>query len=113
MPTGSNKLDIDPEQVIKLAQIGCPVVDIAWILDCSTDTLNRRFAAELSKGRAQQRTRLRQMMWKSAEHGSVAMQIFLSKQYLGFSDKVENIEGPTAASTASNDDIIRSARIKG
>lgn len=87
------KLDINGEQVEKLAMLGCTVVDIAFILDCSTDTLHRRFAAELDKGRAKKRTKLRQLMWQSAEKGSVAMQIFLSKQYLGFSDKIETNQG--------------------
>lgn len=90
------EIEIDPEQVEKMAMIGCTVVDIALVLGCSTDTIHRRFAAEVAKGKGKQRTRLRQLMWASAEKGNITMQIFLSKQYLGFSDKVENIEGPVS-----------------
>lgn len=104
----ADPLDIDPEQVIKLAQLGCPVTDIAYVIGCSTDTLHRRFAAEIAKGKATSRTRLRQLMWKSAEHGNITMQIFLSKQYLGFSDKVENIDGPIAGDVTEDD--IKTAR---
>lgn len=82
------KVEIDPVQVQRLSSLGCPVTDIAFVLGCSTDTLNRRFAAEIEKGRATMRTRLRQKMWESVDKGSVAMQIFLSKQYLGFTDKI-------------------------
>ena len=105
---GRPELDIDPEQVRKLAQIGCPVTDIAFVLGCSHDTLNRRFASEIQKGRSQMRTRLRQLMWGSAEKGNITMQIFLSKQYLGFSDKVETVEGPIAGDVTEDD--IKTAR---
>lgn len=35
------------------------------------------------------RIKLRQLMWKSAEAGNITMQIWLSKNFLGYSDKVE------------------------
>lgn len=104
----ADPLDIDGEQVMKLAQLGCPVVDIAYVIGCSPDTLHRRFASEIAKGRASSRTRLRQLMWKSAENGNITMQIWLSKQYLGFSDKVETIEGPTSGELTEDD--IKTAR---
>lgn len=37
------------------------------------------------------KTKLRQLMWKSAEAGNVTMQIWLSKNILGYSDKTEQI----------------------
>lgn len=80
------KYNIDGGQVEKLAMLGCPVTDIALVLGCNADTIHKRFSVELNKGRAQKRTRLRNLMWQSAQNGSVAMQIFLSKQYLGFAD---------------------------
>jgi len=82
------KITIDPVQVQRLASLGCPTTDIAYVLNCSVDTLDRRFADEIAKGKATLRTRLRQKMWESVDKGSVAMQIFLSKQYLGFTDKI-------------------------
>ena len=37
----------------------------------------------LAKGRAAFATRLRQLQWEAAERGSVGMQIWLGRQYLG------------------------------
>ena len=105
---GRPELDIDPEQVMKLAQLGCPVTDIAFVIGCHPDTLHNRFSAEIAKGRSRMRTRLRQLMWGSAEKGNITMQIFLSKQYLGFSDKVETVEGPIAGDVTEDD--IKTAR---
>jgi DNA-directed RNA polymerase specialized sigma24 family protein len=42
---------IDGSQVTKLAEIGCSALEIATVMDCSVDTLQRRFAANLAKGR--------------------------------------------------------------
>lgn len=88
-PTG--KLKIDADQVEKMAMIGCPVTDIALILGCSTDTLHRRFAAEIAKGRGKCRSRLRQLAFQSAERGNIAMQIFLLKNMCDMSDKIEEV----------------------
>lgn len=37
------------------------------------------------------RIKLRQLMWKSAEAGNITMQIWLSKNILGYTDKVEQV----------------------
>ncbi|MEM5807983.1 MAG: hypothetical protein QW818_02520 [Candidatus Aenigmatarchaeota archaeon] len=37
------------------------------------------------------KTKLKQLMWKSAESGSVPMQIFLAKNILGYSDRVQQV----------------------
>ena len=83
------KLDIDEEQVYKLAQHGCTVEEIADFFGCSRDTIHGRFSAELSKGKAELRIGLRNWQIASAKKGNVVMQIWLGKQWLGQSDKQE------------------------
>ena len=83
------KLNIDPEHVEKLAALDCTHAEIAAFFGCSRDTIGGRFSAEIKKGKEEGKTRLRRMMWKSALGGSVVMQIFLSKNILGYSDKAE------------------------
>ena len=82
-------LDIDGELVEKFAKLGCKVEEIANYFGCSTDTIQRRFAAELTKGRANLQMSLRQWQLKSAERGNVAMLIWLGKQMLGQIDRAQ------------------------
>lgn len=86
---GRPKLKIDPKLVESLAHIGCTTPEIAAIVDCSEDTLERRFAGVMRKGRHNMKSSLRRMQYKSAEAGNVTMQIWLGKQHLGQSDKQE------------------------
>ena len=83
------KIDIDPVKVKQLAEIGCKVKEIAVLLECSEDTLHRRFAAELIKGRERLKQSLRMWQIQSAQKGNIAMLIWLGKQYLDQSEKIE------------------------
>jgi hypothetical protein len=83
------KLNIDPKQVENLAQIGCKDTEIAAFLDCSPDTITRRFAYELHKGRETMKLSLKRMMFQAANSGNVVMMIWLSKNLLGYSDKTD------------------------
>lgn len=87
--SGPKPIEIDAEQVRKLAAMHCTVQEIAAFFDCSRDTIERRYAAEINKGRQQGKMQLRDWQLQSARKGNVAMLIFLGKQYLGQSDKVE------------------------
>jgi predicted transcriptional regulator len=84
------KLKIDEKQVEGLAGINCTVEEIASVLGCSKDTLERRFAAAIKRGRHNGKSSLRRMMWEKAKEGNITMMIWLSKQLLGYTDKVEN-----------------------
>lgn len=83
------QLEIDGKEVMKLASIGCSNDEIAAFFDCSKDTIERRFAAELHKGRENGKTRLRRLQLQAAQKGNVVMLIWLGKQMLGQSDKQE------------------------
>jgi hypothetical protein len=86
---GRPKLQVDPDMVEKLAGIGCPNTEIAAIVGCSVDTLDRRFADVIHKGREICKTRLRKKQIEVALAGNVSMLIWLGKQMLGQAEKVE------------------------
>lgn len=83
------KLKIDPKLVQDLAALGCKTNEIAVVLGVSVDTLDRRFAEEMAKGRENLRISLRRWQLESAKKGNVVMQIWLGKQMLGQTDKIE------------------------
>ena len=83
------KHNIDPEQVEKLAALGCNNSEIASFFNCSESLIRKSYSEFIAKGKDKGKIRLRQLLWKSAERGNVAMQIWLSKQYLGMTDKQE------------------------
>ena len=83
------KYNIDPEQVEKLASFGCSNTEIASFFGCSKDLISKSYSTNVAKGQDKGKIRLRQLLWKSAERGNVTMQIWLSKQYLGMTDKQE------------------------
>jgi AraC-like DNA-binding protein len=85
----NRRLEIEPDQVRKLAGLGCTNEEIASFVGCSHDTLTRRFKQELEDGRAQGKASLRRKQWETAMSGNVTMLIWLGKQYLAQTDKQE------------------------
>ena len=86
------KYNIDTKQVQKLASLCCTNKEISEFFGCSADLLEKSYSEFLTKGRAEQKIRLRQLQWQSAEKGNVVMQIFLGKNMLGQQDKIEQTE---------------------
>ena len=84
---------IDPNQVEELAAINCSVDEIAAVLDVDRRTIQRRFALVLQKGRERGKASLKRTMWKMAMKEHATMLIWLSKQMLGYTDKVEEKVG--------------------
>lgn len=81
---------IDKELVEKLAIIHCTTKEIAHVVGCSTDTLERRFSEVIHKGKDIGRMSLRRKMYQKAmDQDNTTMQIFLSKNLLGYSDNVD------------------------
>ena len=81
------KYNLDTKQVEQLAGFGCTDTEIASFFDISRTTLERNYEHNLTKGREEGKIRLRQLQWKAAKKGNVAMLIWLGKQLLGQSDK--------------------------
>ena len=86
------KYDIDPKQVEKLASYGCTNTEIASFFGCEDSLISKSYSRNVTKGKEKGKIRLRQMQWRSAEKGSVPMQIWLGKQVLGQTDKQELTE---------------------
>ena len=82
---------IDPEQVHRLAAIHCTVEEIASVLDCGKRTLERRFGAVIEKARQTGKASLRRRQYKAAMDGNITMMIWLGKQLLGQTDRVEQL----------------------
>ena len=80
------KYKLDTDQIKKLASLGCTNKEIGDFFGCSADLLEKSYSEFLTKGRAEQKLRLRQLQWKSAEKGNIVMQIWLGKQILGLSE---------------------------
>jgi len=87
---GRPKIIIDVEILKNLASIGCPDYEIASVLGVSARTLKRNFAEIIDQYREQGKASLRKKMYdKAVKKDNTMMQIFLSKNMLGMSDKVQ------------------------
>lgn len=89
---GLRKKIVVPEDVYKLAAIGCTDREIATWWDIDENTLRYNFSEIMAKGRQDLKTALRQAMLKNALNGNAVMQIFLAKNMLGMSDIPQNSE---------------------
>lgn len=86
-PVGRDKTVVPPEEVQKLAEIGCKDREIANFFGIEESTLRYNFTAELVKGREVMKITLRRAMLQNAtQNMHAAVQIFLAKNLLGMSD---------------------------
>lgn len=94
---GRPRIKIERDQFEKLCGIHCTLTELADFFDCSEDTVERwckreygeTFAEVYKKKSGRGKMSLRRLQWRSAENGNVTMQIWLGKQWLGQSEKVE------------------------
>lgn len=80
--------------VENMARIMCTEEEIAQCLGASIDTLlnadnKELFRTAIEKGKAQGKQSLRREQWKLAQKGNASMLIWLGKQWLGQTEKVE------------------------
>ena len=88
-PVGRPSLQVDLKILAKLCEIGCPDYEISAVLGISQRTLARNFANYIQENREKGKASLRKKMWdKAIKKDSTDMQKWLSKQYLGMSDKL-------------------------
>lgn len=83
---GKNRRVITPDDVYKLAAMGCNDKEIALWFDMDYNTLRYNFSNIIAKGREDLKQTLRHAMIKNALNGNAALQIFLAKNFLGMSD---------------------------
>lgn len=94
--TGRPQIQIDEEVFIGLCRIQCTLNEIAGFFKCSEDTVERwckrtfkkTFAETYKIHSVNGKISLRRYQFRMAEH-NVTMAIWLGKQYLGQSDKIE------------------------
>lgn len=93
---GRPKIEIDIDQFEKLCNIQCTKEEIASWFNCSEDTIENfckkeykdTFSAVFKRHSGKGKVSLRRNQFKLSET-NVTMAIFLGKQYLGQTDKVE------------------------
>lgn len=94
---------IDRDEFEKLCAMQCTTEEIAGFFGCCKDTLfewgrneyGRDFSTVFAEKKASGRSSLRRSQWKKAtEKNDTTMLIWLGKQYLGQTDKIEqeNVE---------------------
>lgn len=84
---GRDKKVIPPNDVYKLAALGCKDIEIADWFGIDNNTLRYNFSVELIKGREALKQSLRRAMLNNAiANNNAAVQIFLAKNILGMSD---------------------------
>lgn len=104
---GRPQKEIDWVQFEKLCGIHCTLAEISSWFSCSEDTIERAvkrqyqsdFADVYKQKKSLGRISLRRKMFETAMNGSIPMMIFLSKQMLGYSDKVEQKSEISGVST--------------
>lgn len=77
-----------------MARIMCTEEEIAECLNTTPDTLHNSendglFRSAIKRGQSQGKQSLRREQWKLAQKGNASMLIWLGKQWLGQTDKVE------------------------
>jgi len=84
---GRDKKVIPPNEVQKLAALGCKDTEICDWFGIDGNTLRYNFSVELIKGRESLKHSLRRAMLHNAiTNNSAAVQIFLAKNLLGMQD---------------------------
>lgn len=79
---GRPKIEINEEQLRKLAMMGCTSKEMAAFFNCSVDTLERRFADIINLGREEGKSSVRRMLWKHGELGNTIALKYLIRNVL-------------------------------
>lgn len=83
------KKEIDEDLVFQLASFGLTRSEIAAVCNCHPGTLDNRFSEVIKEGHEHRNSSLRRKQYEVAMAGNTAMLIWLGKQYLGQTEKVE------------------------
>lgn len=95
---GPKYIKIDEEQFTKLCELQCTQEEIAGFFRCSPDTVERwcerhfkqKFAEIFKQKRQSGKISLRRAQFQAALKGNTALLIWLGKQYLDQSEKIES-----------------------
>ena len=82
--------DVNEKTIYHAAAMMHTDEEIAVLCDCSVDTLKRRFAEVIKKGREKAKASLRAAQWEKAiVEKNTTMQIWLGKHYLDQRDEIK------------------------
>jgi hypothetical protein len=109
--TGRPKAEIDWEKVEELCKIQCTQEEIAAVIGHCVDTIDAHskelhgmsFSDFFKQKRQGGKCSLRRKQWLMAKH-TPSMAIWLGKQYLGQSDKQENLQHSVIQINIDEDD---------
>lgn len=87
-----NQKIVSPDEVWRLAGLGCSNKEIADWFQIDRETLKYNFHDYIAKGREHMKQRIRMAQIKTAINGNPALLIWLGKQYLGQSDSPHNAD---------------------
>lgn len=79
-------VEVDRDTVIKLARLHCSYADIGRWFGVHEHTIMKRFREDIETAKTETRARLRNKMLEKAMNGDTTMLIWVSKNWLGFSD---------------------------
>ena len=87
----TRKIAINYDLLGKLAQIQCTQEEIASVLGISVDTIQRdKHAMDIYRDKIRQgKASLRRLQFQAAKNGDRTMLVWLGKQYLGQTDRME------------------------
>lgn len=96
---GRPKKEIDKNLFEKLCELQCTETEISGVFDVCEDTLNNwckntydmTFSDTFKKKSSKGKMSLRRLQYRLADDGSTAMAIWLGKQWLNQTDKVEQV----------------------
>ena len=87
---GTNKKTIPPDEVYKLASLGCSVTEMSEWFQVSQSTLKYNFGDYIKKGKEDIKNKLRDAQMKLALSGNATMLIWLGKNMLGQEENPTN-----------------------
>jgi hypothetical protein len=80
--------NIDPKQVEAAASIGLTLEEIGQLLDCSADTLHRKYKKQVERGWSTMKSSIKRAQYDvGVNKKNPTMLIWLGKQHLGQSDE--------------------------
>jgi hypothetical protein len=88
-PVGRPFKEIDTGLLQRLAKIHCTMNEISEIMGVSVDTLTRNYADLIKEAKAHGNASIRRKQYKKAMSGDNTMLIWLGKQLLKQSDKID------------------------
>lgn len=89
---GENRKVVPPDDVYKLAALGCTDKEICDFFGIQRDTLQYNFSEYITRAQADLKHRLRRAQIKLALEGNAVMLIWLGKNLLGQQDQPTNTD---------------------